>query len=61
MFTGAGIFLTCYRFRDNGGMVVGVTASVEKMMVQCSMDPVVKELDRARVHRSEDDCTAVLP
>lgn len=42
-------WLTGVGFGDNGRMVMGVVASIEIMVVQCSVKPVVEELSRTPV------------
>lgn len=41
--------------RDDGGMVVGVVARVEEVVVESPVEPVVEELHGANVDQNDDD------
>lgn len=45
------MWLTGDGLGDDGGVVVGVVAGVEEVVVQRAVKPVVEELDGARVHQ----------
>ena len=46
--------LTCDGLGDNGGVVVGVVARVEKVVVECPVEPVVEELHGAHVKQNSN-------